>query len=229
LSRRSLKKRKIQPLPLGPRRAVIVDDDLGNFEAPIVCLFVPPAIVNWAENWLLSAPILETQACGLRRMWQRDPEAAASCTLHFSSLPTILASDSTLVPTENEWKSFGIPAIGANPMVESEREFPRRARDHYSSRGQRYYEADADTTAPGKFIPRQQQVRDLHRRAGWLARVQVGKDSPTRVAKDEGLTPPAVDQAVRKLAAFLELKLRPLPKPGRPPLRVEASPRRRNE
>jgi hypothetical protein len=225
--------------PRGP--AVVIDDHLGQFAEPALVVFIPASINMWAAKWKLSTPRLEATAVLIRATWSKSPDAAKDFSMITPGLPIGFATEFASVPSEGHWNSLGVPAIGANPMLESETQFLKRASQHYNQRVERYYEArlspqaeqgvtSADTKEGGladRIFVATQTLRELHSHAGWLARVQVGGESPAHVGREFKATRAAVDHAVRRLARFLNLPLRPFRRPGRPPGRRELNPRRR--
>jgi hypothetical protein len=214
-----------------PNVALIVDDESVTGELSCLVVFVPTSIREWAIKWRIAAPDLEAVATLLRAQWRRRPDAASECELLFSTLPKMVGMRAAKLPTESQWNVLGVSMLGANPMFESEAEFLQRARDHYRGRVKLHYEAVAPEgerigAAPALF-ERRQTRRELARHADWLARVQVGLEPPAEVARDVNSTPKAVYQGVRRLAEFVGLCLRELPRTGRPAGKKEPAARRR--
>ena len=208
----------------GSHAAVIVEGVTGG--EPCVAIFIPPAIDEWAIRWHLGTPSLEAQAVLVRSQWRRNPKAAKKCELIFSALPAIVGTRHAKLPTEAQWNGWGSSTIGANPIIESLPAFVERARAHYQARERLYYTGEPDKKGIRPFVLRT-SMRERQRHADWLVRVQVGGESPADVARRDGVEQRAVYQAVRRLARFVNLTLRPLPKTGRPPGRRELHVRHR--
>jgi hypothetical protein len=205
------------PKSLGP--AIFWDDEIdieiGRPARAVMAVMVPRSVHDWAVKRGLSTPQIESAAVLIRAQWVRRPDAAKDGVVLFSSLRSILGVRFGKMPNEEEWKKLGCSSLGAIPMLESEEQFAQRARHHYQQRVAAYYERGPDG-APEEIIAAP-TTRELGRHAEWLARVQIGGESPAAIAKGSDVTRQTVDGAVRNLAKFLELSLRRLKKSGRPP------------
>jgi hypothetical protein len=233
------------------RRAVIWDEELDaelGGDAPTFCVFVPPATVEWAEHCGLASPLVEASASSLRERWRRDPALADDCVIQFSGLLQRLATEFVTVPSESEWDALGVPAVAPpNPMIESEQEFLRRARDNYHARVRAWYDPEAASGANAVDVPRSSDadsrsvvdavpvppfrrrllIRELLEDATWFAMVQLGQKTPGDIAREQHVIRQTVDHRVRQFAAFIGVTLRRLPKTGRRQGRSETAPRRR--
>jgi hypothetical protein len=203
------------------RQPVFFSDGFETLREPTLVVFVPVTVSAWAIKWRLSTPQFETTLVLLRHQWRRRPAAARKCQMLFSSLPTVLKGSFVRVPSDQQWEALSLRAAGPAPMLETKHQFLQRAAANYDKRVAEYYQSrtagDEGGSADGhpRFVPRK-KYRSLSQHAGWLARVQVAGESPKALAKEEGASPRAVDLAVRRLATFIGLALRPLPKSGRP-------------
>jgi hypothetical protein len=205
---------------------VIIDDDVGSFRAPVIVVFVPPSIIEWAQRWRLSSAEIEMTAVLLRQQWRRQPDAAQDCRLLFSSLPFIIGHGDVKLLSEQHWQSLGLPSMGVDPMLESEDQAAERARALHRERSRRYYEA-GEVGQP-RFV-RRRAAHQLAEHADWLVRVQVIGESPAVVARNVNRTANAVYVGLKRLAALLDLELRRLPRKGRPIGSRDSTPRRRRK
>lgn len=186
-------------------------------------VLVSNASKAWAQSTHLACEPIEVAASLLRGEWARTSERQSQeqplselfdvVGFPFFVLATLIVGD----PPE-------APDISAMPMLESESQFLSRAREHYQIRAQH---ALAAIAAKGTSTIKRPSLRELDQHAGWLARVQVGGETPAQIARGSRTTREAVDKAVRRLALLLGIGVRKLRKTGRPPKVREVGKRRR--
>jgi hypothetical protein len=161
------------------------------------------ALLAWSVRWNLKARRIHSAAAQVIEEWQIDPAArdrldwprATSNTLGAVSLPTRSDRRDPLTP------------VSAMPSVETEAEFVARARAHWNAVVVRMKEAGHDD-ALVKSADRQHFE--------WFVRHQVLGEPLRALARTARVDPATVRQAVKRLAALLQVQLRERQRGGRP-------------
>jgi len=155
------------------------------------------ALAAWGERWHVDAPWIYQRALDLLRDWEILPAAAEDVEMVTWNGG---GWSSPIPPGEETLK-------GWDPAWETEADFDRRIEEHKRRLRKRAAELGY----------RQLKAKDNAEHFAWLARYQFHEDLTfAQVAESLEMKPGAVEQAIKRAAALLELSLRPSRGPGRP-------------
>jgi hypothetical protein len=162
-------------------------------------------IEAWAERWNVQAPcILDLAADFCEGGWSEgfgisSYSSPAIPNTWFDALHSWNA-----LPVDSQWLESGLDhvmlaPIGADPVRESEASFLERARVHFQARMNQAKALGFVSVSP---------KHKLADHMDWLIRYQLHGESRAAIAQNACVVQPAVDRAIRELAAFLNLRLR---------------------
>jgi hypothetical protein len=190
----------VPPLPHAPADAFRDWYEQASHDGDVAVRPLQKAIDRWMADYNIRAPWVLQTVMRMLRFWERAPERMEQ-PIWFT--PGI--RESHQVPAERVELAVPLPSID-DFLMEVESDIRRRYVEGFGAELERHLKA-LRTEATSQGIPvAQEKLQDQHYE--WLVRYQVLGESADAIAQSVQRDRKTVDEAVKRLAKYLDLPLR---------------------